>query len=98
MGNRVQLQFKCSKITFLEQKSNQYVFLKDNAPSQESFMKPLVIFCLLILFSGSLIAQEEETPVSLKQVIDLALKNNLDIAVESYNPEILDTRTKFEGS
>lgn len=58
-------------------------------------MKSLVIFCLLVFFSGILSAQEE-TSVSLKQVIDLALKNNLDIAVESYNPEIFDTRVSFE--
>jgi outer membrane protein len=66
-------------------------------------MKSHVIFCLLIFFGRILSAQEtspseEPVPVSLKQVIDLALKNNLDIAVESYNPEILDTRTKFERS
>ena len=66
-------------------------------------MKSQVIFCLLIFFSGILSAQEtttteEPVPVSLKQVIDMALKNNLDIAIESYNPEILDTRIKFERS
>ena len=62
-------------------------------------MKSLVIFCLLILFGGILSAQETapaDQPVSLKQVVEMALKNNLDIAVESYNPEIFDTRIKFE--
>ena len=65
-------------------------------------MKSRVIFCLLIFFSGILSAQEttteEPVPVSLKQVIDMALKNNLDIAIETYNPEIFDTRIKFERS
>jgi outer membrane protein TolC len=64
-------------------------------------MKSLVIFCLLISISGILSAQDAapvDQPVSLKQVVDMALKNNLDIAVETYNPEILDTRIKFEKS
>jgi outer membrane protein TolC len=59
------------------------------------------MFCLLVLFSGFSFAQDTQVvdqPVTLKQVIDMALKNNLDIAVENYNPEILDTRTKFEKS
>lgn len=62
-------------------------------------MKAFVIFCLLIFFSGILFAQEPaDQPVSLKQVVEMALKNNLDISVESYNPEIFDTRIKFERS
>ena len=62
-------------------------------------MKLRVVACLLIIsFSGFLYAQEEPVPVSLKQVVDMALKNNLDITIESYNPEIFDTRIKFEKS
>ncbi len=62
-------------------------------------MKSLVLFCLLIFFGGILSAQEPaEVPVSLKQVIDMALKNNLDITIESFNPEISDTRVSFEKS
>ena len=64
-------------------------------------MKSPLIACLLMLISGFIFAQDTdpaERPVSLKEVVDLALKNNLDIAVETYNPEIQDTRIKFEKS
>ena len=64
-------------------------------------MKSRVLFCLLILFSGFSFAQTTDRvdqPVTLKQVVDMALKNNLDISIERYNPEILDTRIKFERS
>jgi outer membrane protein TolC len=60
-------------------------------------MKSLFLFSLLILFSGFLFA-EEPVPVSLQQVISMALKNNLDIEIETLNPEIADTRIKFEKS
>jgi outer membrane protein len=69
-------------------------------------MKSRVLFCMLMLLSVVTFGQEttpppagdEPLPVSLKQVIDLALKNNLDITIEKFNPEITDTRVKFEES
>lgn len=47
-------------------------------------------------------SQEDQAPetreVTLKDAIDLALKNNLDIEIEKYNPEITDTQQTFEKS
>jgi len=67
-------------------------------------MKSRVLLCLFLFIGSACFAQENDTreegavPVSLKQVIDLALKNNLDITIEQFNPEISDTRVKFEQS
>jgi outer membrane protein len=79
---------------------------QDIEPNQESSMKSfaLAIFLIFSGLSGILLAQEaaipepEPRPVSLKQVVDMALKNNLDITIESFNPEISDTRITFEQS
>ncbi len=68
-------------------------------------MRLSVVFCLLVLFSGVLLAQEAEVSakgepfrVHLKEAITLALKNNLDIQIESFNPEIQQTSVDFEES
>jgi outer membrane protein len=55
-----------------------------------------LLVLLLFAFGPVVIAQETETHPSgdvltLQEAVDLALKNNLDIKTEEYNPEISDT-------
>ena len=70
-------------------------------------MKSRVLLCFILLMATVCLAQETTPPensdegvvaVTLKQVVNLALKNNLDIQIENFNPEINDTRIKFEKS
>ncbi|MCI0446162.1 TolC family protein [bacterium] len=62
-----------------------------------------LLVLLLFAFGPIVIAQETETQASgdvltLQEAVDLALKNNLDIKTEEYNPEISDTFVANEAS
>src|SRR5262245_21049469 len=62
----------------------------------EKCMKWCSLLVLLLFVFGTAAAQETETQsvgevLTLQEAIDLALKNNLDIKTEEYNPEIRDT-------
>lgn len=64
-----------------------------------------LLVLLLFAFGPVAIGQETETQpqpsgevLTLQQAIDLALKNNLDIKTEEYNPEISDTFVTNEAA
>ncbi len=62
-----------------------------------------LLVLLLFAFGPVAIAQETETQptgdlLTLQEAVDLALKNNLDIKTEEYNPEISDTFVANEAS
>src|SRR5262245_45255052 len=62
-------------------------------------MKSWLIIILCLFLAGTAVAQNQEVrEVTLEQAIELALKNNLDIQIEEFNPEITDTNTTFEKS
>ncbi len=62
-----------------------------------------LLVLILFAFGPVVIAQETETHPSgdvltLQEAVDLALKNNLDIKTEEYNPEISDTFVANEAA
>ncbi|HEY7162906.1 MAG TPA: hypothetical protein VH815_16715, partial [Acidobacteriota bacterium] len=64
-----------------------------------------LLVLLLFAFGPFAIAQEAETQaqpsgqvMTLQEAVDLALKNNLDIKTEEYNPEISDTFVTNEAA
>ncbi len=61
-------------------------------------MKWFVFACMILI--GPVVLAQDAAPeqLSLNQAIDLALKNNLSIQRETYNPEIRDTDILFEES
>lgn len=67
-------------------------------------MKSFLIVFLSLVLVTPLFAQEEGTQeteqrqVTLQDAINLALKNNLDIAIEQFNPGITETQVTFEES
>ncbi|MFN4150569.1 MAG: TolC family protein, partial [Candidatus Sericytochromatia bacterium] len=48
----------------------------------------LKIAILSLLIPSKVIAKEEEISLSIQECIELAIKNNLDLKIESFNPEI----------
>lgn len=72
----------------------------------DSYMRWCLISILLLLAVGSVFAQSQEPAapsqepkeVTLRQAIDLALKNNLDIEIEKFNPQIVQEQQTFEES
>jgi len=58
----------------------------------------VAVVCLILM--GPVVMAQETVPeeLSLNQAIDLALKNNLSIQLETYNPQIRDTDIRFEQS
>jgi outer membrane protein TolC len=50
------------------------------------------IMCLLtiILIATGLVGQEKEIPLSLSECLEIALRNNLNVAVEVLNPQLSD--------
>ena len=64
-------------------------------------MKRSLLFIVLFLCAGSLLAQEPSVDfdkLTLEQSIRLALKNNLNIQIEQYNPEIGAANVRLEQS
>jgi outer membrane protein TolC len=65
-------------------------------------MKLHIYLLALLIGCGTVWAQETQTSeadvhnLSLKQAVDLALKNNLEITIEQYNPELRDTDIKIQ--
>ena len=64
-------------------------------------MKSFLITVLSLVLVVPVFAQQEtqetqQREVTLKDAINLALKNNLDIAIEEFNPDITATQVTFE--
>lgn len=60
-------------------------------------MKLLIAFFSIALLAQPLVAQEQNT-ITLQQAVDLALKNNLNIQVEDFNPEIRQAEVDIQNS
>ncbi len=62
-------------------------------------MKWFAVVACLVLIAPVVMAQDAAIEeLSLNQAIDFALKNNLSIQIETYNPEVRDTNIRFEQS